>query len=187
MKALLFSDGSAYKPPTGQGIGAWCAIVILLAPDGTKKVDRLLWGAENCTTISRMELIPILAGLAHIRNRCSELDTNKAYNSIKHVSVISDSEYTIRQLSTLEDPELGKPNAPNKDLWVRAYQLKENLRPRFIWTPRNNNYYSTVCDAMASALYHRTKDLCVGVFGEKNALAPENEVDVSNIIPEVFL
>ena len=87
--AYLFTDGSSARKAD---IGAYAAIA------ATATTRKLIHGVEYPTTISRMELLPIVNGLRWI-------NTNWAKGAGFRVTVISDS---ARRLRLLLRPDQGK-------------------------------------------------------------------------------
>lgn len=177
----IFTDGSCYKPAEGDGIGGWCAVV---AAPGWRK---LLWGAEGDTTTNRCELHPIVAGVRYLLDRLEDPAAHR-------VEVYSDSEYTIRRLS---DPagdravdyrqfkgDRATLQSRNMHMWVELGGMAELFGSvRYIWVPRNSNYYNEFCDGMASSIYVSARNMMMSLYGTRY-LVPSEAVSLDNPFPE---
>lgn len=177
----VFTDGSCYKPASGDGIGGWCAIVV--APGWHK----LLWGAEGDTTTNRCELLPILAAVRYLLERAED-------PAACRVEVFSDSEYTVKRLS---DPAGDQALAYRtfKGDWAALQGRGMNMwaeidaatglfgSVRYIWVPRNSNYYNEFCDGMAGSIYSAARNMMMSLYGDKY-LSPSAAVDLSHQFPE---
>jgi ribonuclease HI len=80
----VFTDGSCSH---SDKLGAWASVVV------TKARSKILYGVEYPTDIARCELLPILAGLRWLQKNIPQ-----GYKL--PVTVVSDSESTIRMLGT---------------------------------------------------------------------------------------
>lgn len=127
----LFTDGSCGAGK--EDVGAWAAFVC------NDQYRKLLYGAAHPTTISRMELTPIIEGLRWI------VYQSRNVKGI-HVRVISDSEYTIKTLSSIY------PEQKNEDLWAGVHAATGNLKVSYVYRERNTHTYMTLCDAVCSSL-----------------------------------
>jgi ribonuclease HI len=127
--AFLFVDGSSSRK---DDIGAWAAVV---ANNTSRKI---LYGINYPTTISRCELMPIIAGLRWIRS-------NWSLRTGMRVQVYSDSEYTVQTLS-------GQfPKNKNKDLWAGVQEAATGLTVTYTWRERNSLPYMELCDTICGS------------------------------------
>ena len=128
--SYLFVDGSSSK---GDDIGAWAAI----AAAGDRR--RLLYGIDFPTTISRMELRPIIEGLRWIKS-------NWVVGGGFRVLVTSDSEYTVKTLCGLY------PRNKNEELWAAVDVAAQGMHVNYRWRERNSLPYMELCDAICGPL-----------------------------------
>ena len=147
--AYLFTDGSSARKAD---IGAYAAIA------ATAVQRKLIHGVEYPTTISRMELLPIVSGLRWI-------NANWARGPGLRVTVISDSEFTVRTLCG--DYERRK----HMDLWAALDVAAKGLQITYLWRERNSLPYMDMCDSVCSSLRKATHEVAEKMFGE--SLAPE--------------
>jgi ribonuclease HI len=144
MNAYLFVDGSsAHK----DDIGAWAAVAVM----GDKR--QVLYGVNYPTTISRCELLPIIEGLRWIK-------ANWWPEQVQGVTVYSDSEYTVKTLSGLNQRN------KNQDLWAALDAAKSGMPVRYVWRERNSLFYMTFCDALCGGLRHQTYRIVTDLFGD---------------------
>lgn len=177
----IFTDGSCYHPPAliGDGIGGWCALVVKMENDKPEWC-KMLWGAESVTSITQCELTPIVRALRYIV--CKD-----EYYFDADVIVMSDSEYVIKRLSErkkaepLMDRDFGIPGSM---LWYSADRLSVMFHSvRYLWVPRNSNYYNEFCDDMAGSVYATMRNTLMTLFGDKY-LDPSSKVDIDKPIPK---
>ena len=158
----LFTDGSC-----GAGkadVGAWAAFVC------NAQCRKFLYGAAHPTTISRMELTPIIEGLRWIAAQ-----TRNAPGI--HVQVYSDSEYTIKTLSGIY------PEQKNEDLWAGVRIVAADMLVAYTYRERNTHLYMTTCDAVCSTLRKRVIADMDGML--TNARLPEAIIPVVDL-PELL-
>jgi len=150
---LIFTDGSC----SGKNrVGAWCSVIIKASDPDTILDYKIITGGSIDTTISRCELEPILAALDFI-------DNTPAYVDIP-ITIVSDSEYTVKKLS-----QGGHPGSSNTDLWIKANKAITNKTIRFIHRSRNSTNMLSFCDNTANTLYNGLKTMFASVIG-KNTL-----------------
>jgi ribonuclease HI len=130
---FLFGDGSSSR---GDDIGAWASIAVT----GDNSKTKLLWGIDYPTTISRVELRPIIEGLRWIK-------ANWAHGQVVRVEVWSDSQYTIRTLAG-EYPRSQK----NRELWVAVDEASKGMQVTYRWRERNSTDYMTFADGLCGPL-----------------------------------
>ena len=147
--AYLFSDGSSARKAD---IGAYAAIA------ATPVNRKLIYGIEYPTTISRCELLPIVAGLRWI-------NTNWAKGGGFRVTVFSDSEFTVRTLCGDYD------RRKHMDLWAGLDEAAKGMKVTYIWRERNSLPYMDMCDAVCSSLRKAVHADAERMFGE--SLSPE--------------
>lgn len=127
----LFTDGSCYHKDR---LGTWGALV------ATKNSKKLLFGMTYETTISRMELIPMIEGLRWIyREVCHQAKGHK-------VHVVSDSLYTVKCMSGIDEP------SKNLDMWEAFWHWKSLFNLTAEWRGRNTEPAMEICDSTAYAL-----------------------------------
>lgn len=147
MKILLFTDGSCGAKDK---LGTWSCV---LYAHGNKKI---LYGIARDTTISRMELAPIIEGLAWLKKNWGQHLNYKI-----DVTVYSDSEYTVQTLC-------GNYQAhKNLDLWAALDKIKDHFNLTGIWCERNKLPYMQFCDGLCSLLRDTLQSMHVGLFGDK--------------------
>ena len=131
--AYLIGDGSSSK---GDDIGAWASVAVM----ANQSQRKLLYAVDFPTTISRVELRPIIEGLRWIKH-------NWAHGTPGfRVRVYSDSQYTIRTCA-------GEyPRKKNEDLWAALDEAKRGLQVEFVWRERNSTPYGTFCDGLCGSL-----------------------------------
>lgn len=143
-KVYLFTDGSC---GAGEDIGAWTALL------ATSQDRQLLYGVVNPTTISRMELIPIIEGLIWLRNNWA------MFLKDVHVGIYSDSEYVIKTMSGMYEPH------KNMDLWTAFGLVSKDFKLSFTWYERNKLAYMEACDSTCSTMRLALKDTANKLFG----------------------
>lgn len=158
--AYLFVDGSSSRK---QDLGAWAAIA---ATDSARK---LLFGTEYPTTISRCELLPIIAGLRWIN---AQWQRGTGFR----VAVFSDSEYTVKTLCGIYS------RRKNKDLWVGLDEAASGMEVTYRWRERNTLFYMEVCDAICGGLRKATIGISNKQF--KDYRKPEQVLPYDNL-PDV--
>ena len=133
MKAhfTLFADGSCGSGK--EDVGAWAAFVC------NAQYKKLLYGAAHPTTISRMELTPIIEGLRWIRHI-------SAGTQGVRVRIYSDSEFTVKTMCGIY------PRQKNEDLWHGLDVVSCGFNLDYRWRERNTHTYMTLCDAVCSSL-----------------------------------
>ena len=166
-RVCLFSDGSCGAGPAGSGdIGAWAAL--LVGPHSRQ----LLYGVVNPTTISRMELTPIIESLIWLKkNWC-------AYLKKTRVSVYSDSEYVVKTMSGAYTPH------KNMDLWGAFDLVRQDFDLTFTWYGRNSLNYMSACDSICSTMRLVLKDASNKLFNDYKRAAdalPYAELPKDNI------
>ncbi len=141
---------------------------------------KMLWGAESLTSITQCELAPIVRALRYIV--CKD-----EYYFDADVIVMSDSEYVIKRLSErskaepLMDRDFGVPGSM---LWYSADRLSVMFHSvRYLWVPRNSNYYNEFCDDMAGSVYATMRNTLMTLFGDKY-LNPSVAVELDKPIPK---
>lgn len=134
----VITDGSCYKDQ----IGGWAALVI--TETGRKE---LIYGGSNKTTVNRCELLPVIKGLSFLYYKI--LKGRKGLP----VTLISDSEYTIRTLSGEYDP------SKNTELWEAANSIANRFQLRPVWRARNSHPYMEIVDAAAYAMREQYKKI----------------------------
>ena len=133
----LYTDGSCHH---SDQLGAWGAVV------STLTVNKLLFGMAHPTTISRMELLPIIEGLRWIHKEiCHGSRGNK-------VHLISDSEYTIKCIAGVNEP------SKNPDLWAALDEVRQHFKLTAEWRGRNTARGMQICDNTANAIRTYIKD-----------------------------
>ena len=126
----IVSDGSCSSVDRS---GGWATVIAT----STRQV--LLLGAELNTTISRCEIMPILAGLRWVRG------TIQGYRGLR-IRLVSDSEFVIHTLSG----HFERKDGLLMELWAAYDQLADGLLIRPMWTSRNVHPYQQLVDAAAS-------------------------------------
>jgi ribonuclease HI len=148
----VFADGSSSRR---DDVGAWASIAV------TATQRKILYGVEFPTTITRCELLPIIAGLRWVKVHWA------GRNPGFRVSVYSDSEYTVRTLAG------DYSRRKHKELWAALDEVTSAMRVTYIWRERNSTLYMRLCDAICGSLrkgvIHRAKV----TFGEEHFLTPE--------------
>jgi ribonuclease HI len=142
----MFVDGAASQK---QDIGAYATL--LTAANNEER--QLLMGTQSPTTISRMELVPIIEGFRWLRS-------NWAKRNKMIVRVYSDSEYTVKTLCGLYLRQ------KNTDLWAALDDAVANFEPQFIWRARNTLPQTEVVDSICSNLRRANKHLLNQYFGD---------------------
>jgi len=127
----LFVDGSC---GTGGDVGTWAALA------ATQTERKLLFGCAYPTTISRMELTPIIEGLVWIRKNWGK------YTRSLSIRIYSDSEYTVKTLSGMYEP------SKNMDLWTAVGAASDGFNIDFVWYERNKLAYMEACDGIVTAI-----------------------------------
>lgn len=157
MNIYLFVDGSsAHK----DDIGAWAAVAVY-----GKAKRQILHGVTFPTTISRCELMPIIEGLRWIKsNWLSKNDT---------VTVYSDSEYTVKTLSGINQ------RSKNKELWAALDETVLDMNVRYVWRERNSLFYMTFCDALCGGLRKQMYQIIGALFG--NPREPDKGIPKSEV------
>lgn len=155
----LFADGSCGTG--GKDVGAWASML------ATPSERKLLFGASYPTTISRMELTPIIEGLVWIRK-----NWGKFIRSLS-VKVYSDSEYTVKTLSGLYTP--GK----NLDLWAALDEAINGFNMEYVWYARNQLDYMTLCDDIAGKVRRGVIDMSNSLFTDYKE--PEKVIPVTEV------
>ena len=143
-KIFLFADGSC---GTGEDIGAWATLLC-----GSNSERKLLYGVVNPTTISRMELIPIIEGLSWLSKHWA-----KMFNDTS-VKIYSDSEFVIKTASGAFTAH------KNLDLWEAFGRVRKEFKLDFIWYSRNILPYMEICDATCSTLRRIMKETSNTLF-----------------------
>ncbi len=130
-RAVIFADGSCGPR---QDVGAWAAVACF------GESHRVAYGSEFPTTVTRCELLPVIAGL-----RLVKAEWARSYPSLA-VTVISDSEVTVRTLS-------GEfPRMKHQELWAAADEAARDLPVRYVWRERNTLPHMTFCDELCKAV-----------------------------------
>ena len=150
--AYVFVDGSASKR---NDIGGWAAFVT------TTHRRKLLVGMCCPTTISRMELTPIVESLRWIRH---ELSRDKGFR----VCVYSDSEYTVKTLCGLY------PRSKNEDLWAGLDVVVQGMNITYRWRERNTLMQTELVDAVCGMVRGVNKKALNEYF--TNYLEPEKAI-----------
>lgn len=143
----IFADGSCGAKAACTG--AWASLVASRAG-----VVKVLYGCSRPTTISRCELEPIIAATRFIRSTCGSRN-----GAGVRVAVYSDSEYTVRALSS--DEGMNK----NEDLFTAMRAATGALQMRYTWRERNSHPYMALCDALCSAIRRSLIDAMTGIAG----------------------
>ena len=143
---FMFVDGAASQQ---QDIGAYATLLVTANNENRK----LLMGTQCPTTISRMELIPIIEGLRWLRS-------NWAKRNRMTVRVYSDSEYTVKTLCGLY------PKQKNTELWAAIDDVAEYFNMQYMWRERNTLPQTEVVDAVCSNLRRANKALLNEYFGD---------------------
>lgn len=130
-RAVIFADGSCGPL---QDVGAWAAVACF----GTS--HRVAYGSEFPTTVTRCELLPVIAGL-----RLAKTIWGRKFPSLA-VTVISDSEVTVRTLS-------GEfPRVKHTELWAAADEIAADMPVKYVWRERNTLPHMTFCDELCKAV-----------------------------------
>ena len=158
--ACLFVDGSSSRK---DDVGAWAALA------ATTTQRKILYGVAYPTTISRMELSPIIAGLRWIK-----LNWSRGSPGFR-ITVFSDSEYTVKTLCGLY------PRHKNEDLWHAYDEMAKGMQIKFIWRERNSLDYMEFCDGICNSLRRIVIDSLTKAVGDARNL--ENLVPFS-ALPE---
>jgi ribonuclease HI len=154
-QAHLFVDGSCGG---GQDFGAWAAIVV------TAQKRKVLYGSTWPTTISRMELSPIMEGLRWIK-------ANLAVRQPGYpVVVVSDSEYTVKTLCGIY------PRKKNMELWTAVDEAAKLMTVKYIWRERNSLPYMEFCDAICGSFRRATINAAIERFGNIQYKLPETDM-----------
>ena len=158
--AYLFVDGSCGG---GQDFGGWAAIVV------TQQQRKILYGTAWPTTISRMELMPIIEGLRWIKANLA--GKRPGYT----VTVTSDSEYTVKTLCKLY------PRKKNMELWTAVDEAARLMTVKYTWRERNSLPYMEFCDALCGSFRRAMINAAIERFNE-----PGN-VTALHKLPEVAM
>jgi len=140
----LYADGSC---GAGDDMGVWTCFIV------TPINRKLLYGMQCPTTISRMELTPIIEGLGWLRRRWA--------GNVKKLAVhiYSDSEYVIKTMSGMYEPK------KNMDLWNGFTEVGKGFELTFTWIERNKLDQMVLCDAVCSTMRKATIDFMEKQFG----------------------
>lgn len=158
--AYLFVDGTASPKDF---IGAWAALAV------SGEFQKLIYGIDYPTTISRCELRPIIEGLRWIKN-------NWALGENYKITVFSDSEYTVKTLNNLYRRE------KNIDLWCGLDAIVTSipeLNVKFIWRERNTLPQITLCDEFCKYLRQQVLDNMSKLFTD--IIVPEKDLPKMDI------
>jgi ribonuclease HI len=147
--AYLFVDGSSSRK---DDVGAWAAIA------ATVTQRKILYGMAYPTTISRMELSPIIAGLHWMKKNWSRESPGF------RITVYSDSEYTVKTLCGLY------PRHKNDDLWKAYDEAAKGLHIKFIWRERNSLDYMEMCDGICNSIRRIVIDSLTKAVGDARNL-----------------
>jgi len=156
----MFVDGAASQK---NDIGAYATLLI----DANNEKRKLLTGTQSPTTISRMELIPIVEGMRWLRSHWAKQQAGM------RVRVYSDSEYTVKTLCGLY------PRGKNTELWAALDDATERLDVAYIWRERNTLPQTEIVDAICSNLRRANKDLMNKYFNDY--LFPEEAIPVMSL------
>jgi ribonuclease HI len=151
-----------------------------MGDNGLVEKRKMIWGAESWTSVNRCELAPVMIGLRYIM--CTE-----DWPDETDVVIMSDSEYTMKRLSDMAVNGVDSINqaVPGPHMWQDTYLLSKMFHSvRYIWVPRNSNYYNEFCDGMAGSIYSTLRNMLMELFGENN-LDPSVKVDTSKPLPKV--
>jgi len=159
--AYLFVDGSSSRK---DDVGAWAAIA------ATATQRKVLYGLSYPTTISRMELTPIIEGLRWMRKNWSRESPGF------RVTVTSDSEYTVKTLCGLY------PRHKNEDLWHAYDEIAKGMQIKFIWRERNSLDYMEFCDGICNSLRRTVIDSLTKAIGDARNL--EQLIPISTLQEE---
>ena len=128
----LFCDGSSSRT---EDIGAYAGVAVKADNSARKLFHGTMWP----TTISRMELVPIIEGLRWIKH-------NWHPGRLMPVRVYSDSEYTVRTLS-------GEyPRKKNEELWAAVDEVAKGMTVQYRWRERNSTPYMEFCDSVCGPM-----------------------------------
>jgi ribonuclease HI len=136
----MFVDGAASQR---DDIGAYATLLVA----ANNEQRKLLMGTQCPTTISRMELVPIIEGLRWLRSNWSK------HQSQMIVRVYSDSEYTVKTLCGLY------PRQKNTELWAALDDAAKKFTMQYIWRERNTLPQTEVVDGVCSNLRRANKRL----------------------------
>ncbi|MFC1453848.1 ribonuclease HI [Verrucomicrobiota bacterium] len=141
----IYADGSC---GAGDDMGAWACFIV------TPVNRKLLYGIQCPTTISRMELMPIIEGLVWLRRRWAKTVKNL------DVQIYSDSEYVIKTMSGMYEPK------KNMDLWNGFIETSQGFNLSFKWYERNKLPYMELCDSVCSVMRRSVIDFMTTQFGD---------------------
>ena len=158
----VYTDGSC---GTGdEALGTWCSVLM------TGQNRKVLVGTAMPTTISRMELTPIIEALLYIRK--SWTPHARGIN----VQCWSDSEYTIK---TLCGVYAGKKNL---DLWEGVKIAAQGFKMSYHWAERCKLEPMSFCDNVCTSLREGSMELLNMITGDWHNL----ETGVTDMqIPQV--
>jgi len=142
----MFVDGAASQK---DDIGAYATLLVA----ANNEQRKLLMGTQCPTTISRMELVPIIEGLRWLRSHWAK-------RSRYVVRVYSDSEYTVKTLCGLY------PRQKNTELWAALDDAAASFDVQYIWRERNTLPQTEVVDGVCSNLRRANKHLLNEYFGD---------------------
>ena len=143
----IFGDGASSQK---QDAGAWCGL-IMRAED---RAIKILMGSEYPTTISRMELMPIISSVRWLTRYW------KGYHVCPTVRIYSDSEYTIKTISGVY------PRKKNLELWVAVDEALKGINPDFVWRQRNTLPQTVLVDTVCTVLRKRLKNYIIECFDD---------------------
>jgi ribonuclease HI len=131
VKTYLYTDGSCYHKDE---LGTWGAVIV------TPAMKKMLWGVCYATTISRMELVPMIEGMRWI--------LKEIYHNVPGapLCIVSDSQYTIKVASGLDHTN------KNQDLWKAFEHMASKFKVTYEWRSRNSCVPLEICDSCAGAL-----------------------------------
>ena len=127
----LYTDGSCHHTDK---LGTYGAVV------STPTTKKLLYGMVHETTISRMELMPMVEGMRWVLRNVYHGKPNGV------LCLVSDSEYTIKVAGGINVTD------KNVDLWVAFRELSRLFKIKYEWRSRNSCIPLEICDVVAGAM-----------------------------------
>lgn len=133
----IYTDGACRGNP---GRGGWGAILVYGG------IEKELSGGEKLTTNNRMELSAAIEALSALREPCD-------------VTLYSDSTYLVNAVNKgwldswrAKDYRKSGKDIPNKDLWIKIFELISKHKVKFVWVRGHNGHdYNERCDSLATA------------------------------------
>lgn len=141
---IIFTDGSC---STTSRSGAWATVI------RTRSKSQLIIGTESETTITRCELLPLVAGLRYINGLKASIGAQVLW--------LSDSEACVGMVSG------AYARSDHIDIWAAITALSTLIRLRPVYRSRNQTEYSALCDSVCSYMRRRTEEAAAELLGKK--------------------